>query len=238
MTSGHRIAHLVFYVFLTLALASCGTWQDQDFRAPRPIATAKPIKTILLVSTVSNKLATRHDESVHALRPKAEPVLWDFHGHSLRVLQTYLSQAYRVSTADIPAESLGMIDFTSGFEDLQQRLNGKIEAGKHDLILVIAPISPSGTNASLLFAPGQTYQVAFTYILVALDGNDFGVTGVGYAPNDYFARIRRLRWHGRTFVDMNEVDKRIVERTVNRLIDRNIPRSLETLGLKGNSPPL
>jgi hypothetical protein len=238
MIPRRQTARLVFCFLLTLALASCAAEQEENHRAPRTIASAKPIHTILLVSLIPNKIAMQYGESIYARPPKTEYVRWDINGRALDVLRNYLSPAYSVSTSDITAESTAPIDFNAGFDQLQQLLKDNVEPGKHDLILVIAPISPSGTNASLLFAPGQTYQVAFTYILVALDGNDFGVTGVGYAPNDYFARIRRLRWHGRTFVDMNEVDKRIVERTVNGLIDRNIPRSLETLGLKGNTPPL
>jgi len=229
MISGKQIARLVFCFLLILALASCA--EQQNHRAPMPIASAKPINSIVLVSTVPNSIAMQYGASIYAQPAKVERVRWDINGRTLSVLRDYLSQAYDVSTADITAASFGPIDFNSGFEELQQLLKGKIGAGKHDLILVIAPIAPSGTSASLWYSPKRDYEIAFTYILVALDGDTFAVSGVGYAEKDYSARIKKLRWTGETFVSMSDIDKRILEPAIYGLIDRNIPRSLEALGL-------
>jgi hypothetical protein len=232
MTPGRQIARLIVCFLLTFALTSCAD-EPENHRAARPIASAKPINTILLVSTIPNKIAMQYGESIYARPPRTDYVRWDINGRALGVLRGYLSSAYKVSTSDITAEATTPIDFNAGFDQLQQLLRDKVEPGKYDLILVIAPIAPIGTSVALTYSPKRDYEIAFTYILVALDGTGFAVNGIGYSGKDYTAHFKLLRWGGETFVQMNESDKRILEPRLYRLIDRNIPRSLEVLGLKG-----
>lgn len=191
-----------------------------------------------MISTIPNAIFTRYRGLVGD-REEVQPLNVNLHDAMLALMQGALAPTYSVVAENIDASGFGPEDFDTGFAGLKDAVRRQIDPRKYDIVVVSAPISPKGTAASLGHEP-NLYEIEFSYILVALDGASFDVSGIAYSGRPYYIDIPTLfgsfSWDGGPISTLTEADKQALTNGLKQLMQRNVPRSLGALGLTVRQP--